>query len=113
MGDALAKTMTESTKFLRKGKRTLNGQIGEEGLISGTLDGNPFMGANAEFYGVPNVLEKPFIKIALTYDPDNDNPQQSNKKSLSEKDFLALWDALLNGIKPRTSSLWGGDSIKK
>ena len=71
------------------------------------------MDASAEFYGEPHILEKPLIEIELTYDQKTDEPPQPNKKTLSEKDFMALWDALLNGIKPRKASLWGDGSIKK
>ena len=113
MGNALSAFMTESTTFLRKGKRKLNGQQGEEVVVSFKTNDKKSMDASAEFYGEPHTLEKPLIEIELTYDQKTDEPPQPNKKTLSEKDFLALWDALLNGIKPRTSSLWGNGSIKK
>ena len=113
LGDAMGKTMTASTKFKRKGKRTLNGQKGEEFVAFVNIDGKKTIDATAEFYGEPNVLEKPYMQIELTYNPENVPYQAPKGKAISDKDFMALWDALLNGIKPRTSSLWGNGSIKK
>ena len=104
----MAITMIAATKYLRKGKRTLNGQAGEELAASFKLDGKTSMNATAEFYGEPNVLEKPMIEISLDYDPSEDNTHQTSSKILSEKEFLALWDSLLNSIRPRKLSLWGG-----
>lgn len=52
------------------------------------------------------------IRLSLDYDPSEENTQQITKKTLTEKEFLALWDALLNSIRPRTNSLWG-DAGKK
>ena len=107
LGDAMAQSMIGGTKYLRKGKRTLNGQSGEELAAVIKLDGETSMHANAEFYGEPNVLDKPMIRLSLDYDPSEENTQQITKKTLTEKEFLALWDALLNSIRPRTNSLWG------
>lgn len=112
LGDVMAQIMIGGTKYLRKGKRTLNGQAGEELAAVIKLDGETSMHANAEFYGEPNVLEKPIIRLSMNYDLSEDNAQQVNKKTLTEKEFLALWDSLLNGIRPRTNSLWG-DTGKK
>lgn len=112
LGDAIGIAISNSTKFLRKGNRKLNGQSGEELVIIGKLDGITSMHGSAEFYGEPNIFEKPAIEISLNYDPSEDNTQQVNKKTLTEKEFLALWDSLLNSIRPRTNSLWG-DAGKK
>ena len=51
LGDAMAQTMKEATKYLRKGKRTLSGQAGEELAASFTIDGKTSMNGTAEFYG--------------------------------------------------------------
>ena len=112
LGDAIGIAISNSTKFLRKGKRTLNGQSGEELVLIGKLDGITSMHGSAEFYGEPNILEKPAIEVSLSYDPSVENTQQTNKKTLTEKEFLALWDSLINGIRPRANSLWG-DAGKK
>ena len=112
LGDAMAQIMIGGTKYLRKGKRTLNGQSGEELAAVIKVDGETSMHANAEFYGEPNVLDKPMITLSMNYDPSEDDTQQEKKKTLTEKEFLALWDALLNSIRPRTNSLWG-DAGKK
>ena len=112
LGDAMAQTMIGGTKYLRKGKRKLNGQSGEELAAVIKVDGETSMHANAEFYGEPNVLDKPMIRLSLDYDPSEENTQQITKKTLTEKEFLALWDALLNSIRPRTNSL-RGDAGKK
>lgn len=112
LGDAIGIAISNSTKFLRKGKRTLNGQSGEELVLINNLDGEISMHANAEFYGEPNILDKPVIRISATYYPQDANTQEPNSKTLNEKEFVALWDSLLNGIRPRSMSLWG-DTTKK
>jgi hypothetical protein len=113
MGDAIGKEATASTRFLRKSKRKLNGQEGEEIVAVMTIDGETSYEANAEFYGEPNSLDKPDIAISLSDQTHDDNTHKSYGKNLTEKEFLALWDALLNGIKPRPKNQWGADSIKK
>ena len=113
MGDKIGREMTAATKFLRKGKRKLNGQLGEEMVLIATIDGLTHMDADAEFYAEPNVLDKPYIKISLSNPTHDINTRKPFSKTLTEKEFLALWDSLLNGIKPRPKNLWGGDSIKK
>ncbi|MBU1424451.1 MAG: hypothetical protein KKH12_10350 [Gammaproteobacteria bacterium] len=113
MGDNIGKEITAATKFLRKGKRTLNGQPGEEIVAVMTIDGETSIEANAEFYGEPNSLDKPDIYVSLSDQTHDDNTHKPYSKNLTEKEFLALWDALLNGIKPRPKNQWGADSIKK
>jgi hypothetical protein len=113
MGDAIGKEATASTGFLRKSKRKLNGQEGEEIVAVMTIDGETSYEANAEFYGEPNSLDKPDIAISLSDQTHDDNTHKPYGKNLTEKEFLALWDALLNGIKPRPKNQWGADSIKK
>lgn len=111
-GDAIGIAIKNSTRFIRKGKRNLNGQSGEEYVLINKLDGETNMGAKAEFYGEPNVLNKPYTSLSITYRTPTDSTQTPNSKTLTEKEFLALWDSLLNGIRPRTNSLWG-DTGKK
>ena len=109
-GDAMGIAVLNSTKFLRKKKRSLNGQSGEELVLINRLDGKTSMSADAEFYGEPNVLEKPYIRISLNYSVPTANTETPNKKTLTEKEFVALWDSFLNGIRPRKTSLWGDTS---
>jgi hypothetical protein len=113
MGDSMGKEITAATKFLRKGRRTLNGQAGEEIVAVITIDGETSYEANAEFYGEPNSLDKPNIEVSLSDQTHDDNTHKPYGKNLTEKEFLALWDALLNGIKPRPKNQWGADSIKR
>jgi hypothetical protein len=109
----MGKEITAATKFLRKGRRTLNGQPGEEVVAVITIDGETSYEANAEFYGEPNSLDKPNMEVSLSDQTHDDNTHKPYGKNLTEKEFLALWDALLNGIKPRPKNQWGADSIKK
>jgi hypothetical protein len=113
MGDKVGKEMTAATKFLRKRIRQLNGQDGEELVMRATIDGITHMSADAEFYGEPNSLDKPNIKVSLSDQDRDDNTHLPYSKILSEKEFLALWDTMLNSIKPRPKNQWGADSIKK
>jgi hypothetical protein len=113
MGDKMGIEITAATRFLRKGKRKLNGQAGEEIVAVMTIDGVTSYEANAEFYGEPNSLDKPDITVSLSDQTHDDNTHKPYNKNLTEKEFLALWDALLNGIKPRPKNQWGADSIKK
>ena len=113
MGDAIGKEVSAATRFLRKGKRKLNGQSGEEIVAVMTIDGETAFKANAEFYGEPNSLDKPDIEVSLSDHTRDDNTHKLFNKNLAEKEFLDLWDALLNGIKPRPKNQWGADSIKK
>jgi hypothetical protein len=113
MGDAMGKEITAATKFLRKGRRTLNGQAGEEVVAVITIDGETSYEANAEFYGEPNSLDKPNIEVSLNDQTHDDNTHKPYNKNLTEKEFLALWDALLNGIRPRPKNQWGAGSVKK
>jgi hypothetical protein len=113
MGDAIGKEVTATTRFLRKDKRKLNEQEGEEVVVVNTMNGRTIMDAKAEFYGEPNSLDKPNINVSLSDQTHDDNTHKPYNKNLTEKEFLALWDALLNGIKPRPKNQWGADSIKK
>jgi hypothetical protein len=113
MGDAIGKEVSAATRFIRKGKRKLNGQSGEELVAVMTIDGETSYEANAEFYGEPNSVDKPNIEVSLSDQTHDDNTHKPYNKNLTEKEFLALWDALLNGIKPRPKNQWGADSIKK
>jgi hypothetical protein len=113
MGDAIGKEVSAATRFIRKGNRKLNGQEGQELVMRATIDGITHMSADAEFYGEPNSLDKPNIKVSLSDQSHDDNTHMPYNKYLTEKEFLALWDALLNGIKPRPKNQWGADSIKK
>jgi|GEM_PF-5414410 hypothetical protein len=111
MGDKVGKEMTAATKFLRKRKRQLNGQEGEELVMLATIDGVTHMSADAEFYGEPNSLDKPDFKVSLSDQSHDDNTHLPYNKILTEKEFLALWDTMLNGIKPRPKNQSGADSI--
>lgn len=113
MGDKIGKEVSAATRFVRKGKRTLNGQPGEEMVLIATIDGVTHMDADAEFYAEPNTLDKPYIKVSLSDQTHDDNTHKPFNKNLTEKEFLALWDSMLNSIKPRPKNAWGGDSIKK
>ena len=113
MGDELGKRLTAATRFVRKGKRKLNGQLGEEMVLVATINGVTHMDADAEFYAELNVLDKPLIQISLSNPSHDINTRQPFSKTLTEKEFLALWDSLLNGIKPRPKNTWGGDSVQK
>jgi hypothetical protein len=112
-GDKIGKEITAATKFLRKGNRKLNGQDGQELVMRVTLDGKTSYEAMAEFYGEPNSLDKPNIKVSLSDQSHDDNTHKPYGKNLTEQEFLALWDAQLNGIKPRPKNQWDADSIKK
>ena len=113
MGDAIGRDVSAATRFIRKGRRTLNGLDGQELVMRATIDGVTHMSADAEFYGEPNSLDKPDIKVSLSDQTHDDNTHQPYNKNLTEKEFLALWDALLNGVKPRPKNQWGADSIRK
>lgn len=112
MGDSIGNEVSAATRFIRKGKRSLNGQPGEELVAIGTIEGKTYYEANAEFYGEPYTLEKPDLTISMSHQTHDENTHEPYKKTLTEKEFMALWDSLLNGIRPRTSSLWG-DAAKK
>lgn len=105
LGDWIGKTASASTKFLRKGKREINGQKGEEMVAVITYNGETSFEANAEFYPTPNTLEKPMIKVSLGDQTHDDNTHQPFNKNLTQEEFLALWDALLNGIKLRPGAI--------
>ena len=105
LGDWIGKTASASTKFLRKGKRELNGQKGEEMVAIITYNGETSMEANAEFYPDANTLDKPMIKVSLGDQTHDDNTHKPFNKNLTQEEFLALWDALLNGIKLRPGAI--------
>ena len=105
LGDRLGKEISASTTFLRKGKRSLNGQKGEEIVAVITINGETSMEANAEFYTEPKTLDKPSIEISLSDKTHDDNTHKPYPKNLTQEEFLALWDALLNGIKLRPGAL--------
>jgi hypothetical protein len=105
LGDLLSKEISSSTKFLRKGKRTINGQKGEEMVAVITINGETSIEANAEFYPVPNTLDKPMIEVALGDQTHNTNTHKPYNKNLTQEEFLALWDALLDGIKLRPGAI--------
>ena len=113
MGDAMGKEVSAATRFIRKGKRKLNGQDGEEMVLVATINGITHMEAKAEFYAEPKVLDKPIIEVSLSDQTHDNNTHQPFNKNLTEKEFLAMWDAMLNGIKPRPKNTWGGDPGKK
>ena len=114
VGDEIGKEVSAAIKFIRKGKRKLNGQLGEEVVTSYTKDGRTILDARAEFYyTAPTSLDRPIINISLSDRTHDDNTHQPYNKNLTEKEFLALWDSLLNGIKPRPKNTWSGDSILK
>ena len=106
MGDDLGKEITAATRFIRKGKRKLNGQPGEELVAVMTIDGMTTFEASAEFYAEPNSLEKPIIEISLSDQTHDNNTRKPFNKNLTEKEFLALWDSLLNGIQTRQRNLF-------
>ena len=110
MGDAMGKEVSAATRFIRKGKRKLNGQDGEEMVLVATINGITHMEAKAEFYAEPKVLDKPIIEVSLSDQTHDNNTHQPFNKNLTEKEFLAMWDAMLNGIKPRPKNAWGVDS---
>ena len=105
LGDRLGKEISASTTFLRKGKRSLNGQKGEEMVAVIKIDGETSMEASAEFYTEPNTLDKPTIEISLSDQTHDDNTHKPYPKNFTQEEFLALWDALLNGIKLRPGAL--------
>lgn len=113
MGDTMGKEVSAATRFIRKGKRKLNGQSGEEMVAVITLNGETSIEASAEFDAEPKVLDKPYIKIELGDQTHDDNTHKPFNKNLTEKEFLALWDSMLNSIRPRPKNAWGGDSGKK
>ena len=65
-----------------------------------TIDSVTSYEANAEFYGEPNSLDKPNIKVSLSDQDCDDNTHLPYNKIVSEKEFLALWDTMLSSIKP-------------
>ena len=105
LGDWIGKTASASTKFLRKGKRELNGQSGEEMVAIITYNGETSFEANAEFYPDANTLNKPMIKVSLGDQTHDDNTHKPFNKNLTKEEFLALWDALLNSIKLRPGAI--------
>lgn len=105
LGDLLSKEISSSTKFLRRGKRTINGQKGAEMLAVMTINGETSYEAKAEFYPVPNTLDKPMIEVALGDQTHDTNTHKPYSKNLTKEEFLALWDALLNGIKLRPGAI--------
>lgn len=114
MDDDIGRAVTAATRFIRKGKRQLNGQLGEEIVIIYKENGETTMDAQAEFYyTAPTSLDRPIIRVSLSDQTHDDNTHQPYNKNLTEKEFLALWDSLLNGIKPRPKNPWVGDSNKK
>ncbi|MBU1424454.1 MAG: hypothetical protein KKH12_10365 [Gammaproteobacteria bacterium] len=113
MGDKMGNEITAATRFIRKGRRKLNGLDGQEIIAVMTLDGITSYEANAEFYGEPNSLDKPNINVSLSDQTHDDNTHKPYNKNLTEKEFITLWDTLLNGIKPRPKNQWGADSIKQ
>ena len=107
MDDEIGKSITAATRFIRKGKRKLNGQLGEEIVIVHKENGRTIMDAKAEFYyTAPTSLDRPIITISLSDQTHDDNTRQPFNKNLTEKEFLALWDSMLNGIKVRPRNLF-------
>lgn len=107
MGDEIGKELSAAIKFIRKGKRKLNGQLGEEMVTSYTKDGRTILDAKAEFYyTAPTSLDRPIITVTLSDQTHDDNTHQPYNKNLSEKEFLALWDSMLNGIKVRPKNMF-------
>ena len=107
LGDEIGKEVSAAIKFIRKGKRKLNGQLGEEVVTSYTKDGRTILDAKAEFYyTAPTSLDRPIINISLSDRTHDDNTHQPYNKNLTEKEFLALWDSMLNGIKVRPKNLF-------
>ncbi|BBP00031.1 hypothetical protein SFSGTM_07390 [Sulfuriferula nivalis] len=105
LGDWMGKEVSASSTFLRKGKRTLNGQKGEEMVIVFSKDGETRLSADAEFYPAPNTLDKPIITVSLNDQTHDDNTHKPYNKNLTKEEFLALWDALLDGIKLRPGAI--------
>jgi len=94
---------TAKVETLRRAKRTVNGAAGEELFEVLKEDKNdPYTKPNGdryrahwEFVGVANSMEKPELEIRLNYD---DKP---GSKRLTAEELLALWDAVVNSLRPR------------
>jgi hypothetical protein len=105
LNDQTGNAAKASSKTLRQRKRTLNGQQGEEMVMMFDDNGEISYKANAEFYAAPKTLDKPSIKVSLGDQSHDDNTHVKFSKNLSEKEFLTLWDVLLDGIKLRPGAL--------
>lgn len=99
----LLRMLDFSSTTLRKGKRQIAGRAGEELLDAGKEDGKVQRYFVAEtLVTEPSSLNRPVIAITLSMGGQKD--ERSNEPldpSLSEKESLAWWDAIVGSIRPR------------
>ena len=99
----LLRMLDFSSTTLRKGKRQIAGRAGEELLDSGKEDGKVQRHFVAEtLVTEPSSLNRPVIAITFSMGGQKDNrTNQTLEPSLSEKESLAWWDAIVGSIRSR------------
>ena len=100
---ALLRALDFSSSTLRKGKRQIAGRAGEELLDSGKEDGKVQRYFVAEtLVTEPSNMNRPIIAINMSAGGLKDkNTGDYLDPSLSEKETLAWWDAIVSSIRLR------------
>lgn len=100
---ALLRALDFSSTTLRKGKRQIAGRPGEELLDSGKQDGKVQRYFTAEtLITEPSNIGRPVIAINMSVGGEQD--KQTNAyldPSLTEKESLAWWDAIVDSLRAR------------
>ena len=90
-----------SSTTLRRGKRQIAGRSGEELLDAGKHEGKIERLFTAEtLVTEPSSITRPVIAISMTMGGQNKDGAYVDP-SLSEKEALAWWDAIVGSIRPR------------
>lgn len=99
----LLRMLDFSSTTLRKGKRQIAGRAGEELLDTGKEDGKMQRHFVAEtLVTEPSSLNRPVIAITFSMGGQKDNrTNETLEPSLSEKESLAWWDAIVDSIRLR------------
>ncbi len=99
--ESMLRMLDFSSSTLRKGKREIAGRAGEELLDSGKQGGKLQRYYAAEtLVTEPSTLERPVIAISMSMG-GQDNDGAYIDPSLSEKESLILWDAIVGSIRRR------------
>lgn len=98
---ALLRALDFSSSTLRKGKRQMAGRPGEELLDAGKQEGKVQRHFVAEtLITEPSSLNRPVIAISMSMGGQNTTGAYIDP-SLSEKEALAWWDAIVDSIRMR------------
>lgn len=100
---ALLRALDFSSSTLRKGKRQIAGRPGEELLDSGKQEGKVQRYFVVEtLVTEPSSLNRPIIAISMSVGGRQDKRNNAYlDPSLTEKESLAWWDAIVGSIRLR------------